>query len=508
MDGSETLEYNRKEAKKGGGRTRQSAQRRKGKLNARERLDILFDNDTFNELDIFVKSRYESNEVYGDGVITGYGKINGKTVYAYAHDFTVYGGTISEMNSRKISKIMDLALENGCPIIGLNDSGGARIQEGILSLEGCAQIFYRNVKCSGVIPQITAIMGPCAGAASYSPALTDFVFQVNKTGQIFVTGPEVVQEAIGEISTVEELGGIELQSKISGTTHFVAENDEECIAGIRELLEYFPQNNSTSPPSSEHIEYSESNSIKCESILPENSNEPYDMTKIIQLVFDSDSFFEVHKLWAKNIICGFARLAGHPVGIVANQPLHLAGSIDVDAAIKASRFVRFCDCFNIPLIVLVDVPGFYPGVEQESKGIIRNGAKLLYAFCEATVPRLTVTIRKAYGGAHIVMNSKNLFADFNFAWTSAEYAVMSPRGAAKILYRKELSKSPNDSKVLDKLTEKYREDYAHPYTAANLGFVDEIIHPRETREKLITSLEALSNKRIKVERKKHGNMPL
>lgn len=502
-----------KQSKSSGEKDRIDSQHSKGKLSARERIDLLLDDNSFTEIDAFVVHRCNNfgmgnAKIPGDGVITGYGKLNGRLVYVFAHDFTVFGGTIAEMFAKKIGKIMDFALKNRVPIIGLNDSGGARIQEGIISLEGCAEIFYRNVRCSGVVPQITAIVGPCAGAASYSPALTDFIFQVKKIGKIFITGPAVVKAAIGEETTIDELGGWEIHGKQSGLSHFIEENEVECYRNIRKLLSYIPQNNQEKPKRIKTDDERNRLSKELNSFIPEDHKTPYDMKVIIEKVLDNASFFEVHSLWAKSIICGFGNLDGYPVGIVANQPKFLSGAIDINAAIKASRFIRFCDCFNIPIIAFVDVPGFFPGTQQESSGIIRNGAKLLYAFCETTVPRLTVVTRKAYGGAQIVMNSKNLFADINFAWPSAEFAVMGPEGAMDILYKKEMKNAVNPESQKEIFIKEYRERFASPYVAAEMGFVDEVIQPHETRPKLICALESLQNKYVVNEKRKHGNIPL
>jgi propionyl-CoA carboxylase beta chain len=489
------------------------SQHSKGKLNARERIEMLLDKGSFVEIDAFVTHRclnfgMEKKKIPGDGVITGYGRIDNRKVYVYAHDFSVLGGTIAEMFAKKIGKIMDLALKNKSPIIGLNDSGGARIQEGIMSLEGCAEIFYRNVRCSGVVPQLTAIVGPCAGAASYSPALTDFVFQVKDIGYIFITGPTVVKESIGEDATIEDLGGWKVHGEISGVAGIVVENEVECYRKIRTILTYIPSNNQAKPDRIETDDEADRMDEELDRIIPENPKTPYDMKEITRRVLDKNSFFEIHELWAKSIICGFGRLNGYSVGIVANQPKHFAGSIDCNAAVKASRFIRFCDCFNIPLVSFVDVPGFYPGTQQESLGIIRNGAKLLYAFCEATVPRLTVVTRKAYGGAHIVMNSKNLFADVNYAWPTAEFAVMGPEGAVSILYSKNLKESADPEALRTKFTKEYRDTFASPYIAAEVGFIDDVIMPHETRPKLINALESLRTKEVFNEKRKHGNIPL
>lgn len=513
MNQKKDLFEQREQSKLGGGKDKIDFQHSKGKLTARERIDLLLDDNSFTEIDAFVVHRcnyfgMENIKIPGDGVITGYGTMNGRLVYIYAHDFTVFGGTIAEMFAKKIGKIMDLALKNKVPIIGLNDSGGARIQEGITALEACAEIFYRNVRCSGVVPQITAIVGPCAGAASYSPAITDFIFQVKNIGNLFITGPDVVKAAIGEETTIDKLGGWEIHGKQSGLSHFIEENEVECYENIRKLLSYIPQNNQEKPYKINTDDKRNRLSKELNSIIPEDHKQSYDMKIIIGEVFDKDSFFEVHKLWAKSIICGFAGLYGYSVGIVANQPKFFSGAIDNSAAIKASRFIRFCDCFNIPIIALVDVPGFLPGTQQESSGIIRNGAKLLYAFCEATVPRVTVVTRKAYGGAHIVMNSKNLFADINFAWPTAEFAVMGPEGAMSILCKKEMKNSTDSKSQKEIFIEEYRNNFASPYVAAEMGFVDEVIEPDETRIKLICALESLQNKDVVNEKRKHGNIPL
>ncbi len=513
MNKQEDLLATREQNQLNGEKDRIDFQHAKGKLTARERIRLLLDANSFTEIDAFVVHRYnifgmEDVKISGDGVITGFGTLNGRLVYVYAHDFTVFGGTIAEVFAKKVVKIMDLALKNRVPIIGLNDSGGARIQEGIISLEGCAEIFNRNVRCSGVIPQITAIVGPCAGAASYSPALTDFIFQVKDIGNIFITGPAVVKASIGEETTIDELGGWEIHGKQSGLSHFIEENEVECYKNIRKLLSYIPQNNQEKPPRIMTDGERNRSSKELNSIIPEDHKKPYDMKKIIKKVLDRASFFEVQSLWAKSIICGFGNLDGYSVGLVANQPKYLAGAINNNAAIKASRFIRFCDCFNIPIIAFVDVPGFLPGTQQESSGIIRNGAKLLYAFCEATVPRLTVVTRKAYGGAHIVMNSKNLFADINFAWPSAEFAVMGPEGAINILYKNEMKTSADPISQREIFVKEYRKRFASPYVAAEMGFVDEIIQPHETRSKLICALESLQNKYVVNEKRKHGNIPL
>ncbi|MFD2162496.1 acyl-CoA carboxylase subunit beta [Paradesertivirga mongoliensis] len=506
------LQHKREQAFKGGGEHRIESQHKKGKLTARERLHFLLDEGSFEEIGMLVTHRstdfgMEKEKYPGDGVITGYGNINGRLVYVFSQDFTVFGGSLSETHAEKICKIMDLALKNGAPVIGLNDSGGARIQEGVVSLGGYADIFYRNTLASGVVPQISAIMGPCAGGAVYSPAITDFILMVEHTSYMFVTGPNVVKTVTHEEVTSEELGGASAHSIKSGVTHFACENEIEAIDNIKKLLSYMPQNCEDVAP---NLEYEARNETipELNSILPENANQPYDIRDVINKVADEDSFFEVHKNFAENIVVGFARIAGRSIGIVANQPAFLAGVLDIKASTKAARFVRFCDCFNIPLLVFEDVPGFLPGTDQEWNGIIVNGAKLLYAFCEATVPRITVITRKAYGGAYDVMNSKHIGSDMNYAWPSAEIAVMGAKGAAEIIFKKEIaSATDHNAKWLEKEKE-YSDIFANPYRAAERGFIDEVIEPAETRIKLIKAFNMLQNKVVNQPRKKHGNIPL
>jgi propionyl-CoA carboxylase beta chain len=490
------------QAQLGGGQSRIDSQHKKGKLTARERIHLLLDEGSFEETGMFVTHRstefgLEKEKYLGDGVVTGYGTINGRLVYVFAQDFTVFGGSLSEAHAEKICRIMDLAMKNGAPIIGLNDSGGARIQEGVVSLGGYADIFYRNTLASGVIPQISAIMGPCAGGAVYSPAITDFIFMVENTSYMFVTGPNVVKTVTNEEVSSEELGGALVHSTKSGVAHFCCANELECIHAIKKLLSYIPQNCEELPSISEEIREP---TIDLTQIIPENPNQPYDMHDVINGTVDADSFFEVHKNFAENIIVGFARLAGRSIGIVGNQPAFLAGVLDIHSSQKAARFVRFCDCFNIPLLVFVDVPGFLPGTDQEWNGIISNGAKLLYAFSEATVPRVTVITRKAYGGAYDVMNSKHIGADMNYAWPSAEIAVMGAKGAVEIIFKGE--------KDLKKKEDDYIEHFANPYRAAERGYIDEVIFPSQTRRKLISAFKMLENKADKLPRKKHGNIPL
>jgi len=509
----EELKNLREKALLGGGKEKIEEQHKKGKLTARERIEILLDKGTFEEFDRFVTHHcydfgMEKKRILGDGVITGYGKIKGRPVFVFSQDFTVFGGSLSYQYAQKICKIMDLAMQNGVPIIGLNDSGGARIQEGVVSLAGYAEIFWRNVMASGVIPQISAIMGPCAGGAVYSPALTDFIFMVEKTSYMFITGPEVIKAVTGEIVTFEELGGARVHAEKSGIAHFIAKDDYECLEKIRTLFEYLPLNNLEDPP---YVETDDPEDRICEEldeIVPDDPNLPYDMKKVIESIVDTGTFFEVHEHYAQNLIVGFARMGGKVVGIVAQNPLHLAGALDIDASIKGARFVRFCDAFNIPLIILEDVPGFLPGVQQEHGGIIKHGAKLLYAFSEATVPRITVITRKSYGGAYCVMSSKQIRGDINFAWPTAEIAVMGPDGAVNIIFRKELEKSENPEKLREKLIKEYREKFANPYVAASYGYIDDVIEPRETRKKIISALKMLENKSAKLPPKKHGNIPL
>jgi propionyl-CoA carboxylase beta chain len=500
------------EGKQGGGKARIETQHKKGKLTARERITLLLDNGSFEEIGALVLHRtidfgMADQQFYGDGVITGYGTVNGRLVYVFAQDFTVFGGALSETHAEKICKLMDLAMKTGAPIIGLNDSGGARIQEGVRSLGGYADIFYKNVLASGVVPQISAIMGPCAGGAVYSPAITDFTLMVENTSYMFVTGPNVVKTVTNEEVSFEDLGGASTHSTKSGVTHFTAANDLVCIAQIKLLLSYMPQNCEDKTPSQPYSLIDETREI-LENIIPQNANQPYDMREVINGICDEASFFEVHKNYAENIVIGFARLAGKSLGIVANQPMCLAGVLDIESSKKAARFIRFCDCFNIPLLVLEDVPGFLPGTDQEWHGIITNGAKLLYAFSEATVPRITVITRKAYGGAYDVMNSKHIGADMNFAWPSAEIAVMGAKGASEIIFKNEIARADNPAEKLIEKEKEYAQLFANPYKAAERGFIDEVIEPKNTRIKLIKAFAMLENKVAKLPKKKHGNIPL
>jgi len=483
-----------------------------GKMTARERVTALLDSDSFVELDALVKHRnsnfgLDKKRPDGDGVITGHGTINGRTVYVFAQDFTVFGGALGEAHAQKICKVMDMATKTGCPIIGLNDSGGARIQEGVVSLGGYAEIFYRNVSSSGVIPQFSLILGPCAGGAVYSPAMTDFILMVKNTSHMFITGPDVIKTVTHEDVTFEDLGGAMTHNSVSGVAHLACESEEDVFDSLRELMGYIPQNNAESAPIIEYHKDENESINELDSVIPNNSNEPYDIRKVINLIFDDD-LFELQPHWAKNIITGFARLRGHPVGIVANQPSVLAGCLDIDASTKAARFVRFCDAFNIPLITFVDVPGFLPGTEQEHGGIIRHGAKLLYAFSEASVPKLTVITRKAYGGAYDVMSSKHIRADLNVAWPTAEIAVMGSEGAVNIIFRKEIKESEDPEKMRQKLTEEYKEKFASPYIAAEMGYIDRVIFPRDTRKELLIALERYGSKREERPKRKHGNIPL
>lgn len=508
----EILNRKNKEALEGGGKERIKKQHDKGKLSARERVDLLLDEGTFNEIGKFVTHRskdfgLDKQYYLGDGVITGYGKINGRLVYIYSQDFTVLGGSLSETNAEKIVKIMDLAMKNGAPVIGLNDSGGARIQEGVASLGGYADIFYRNVRSSGVIPQISAVMGPCAGGAVYSPAITDFIFMVDKTSYMFVTGPNVVKTVTHEKVTSEQLGGATAHAEKSGVTHFKCSNEVHCINSIKQLLSYIPQNCEDDPPVMAY-EGKEGYIEELDSIIPENPNQPYDMREVIDHIVDKESFMEVHKDYAQNMVVGFARLGGKSMGIVGNQPFSLAGVLDIHASKKGARFVRFCDAFNIPLLVLEDVPGFMPGTDQEWNGIITNGAKLLYAFSEATVPRITVITRKAYGGAYDVMNSKHIGADMNYAWPTAEIAVMGAKGASEIIFKNEIKEAKDKKAKLQEKIDDYTEKFANPYRAAHRGFIDEVIMPGETRIKLISAFEMLKTKVDNLPPKKHGNIPL
>ncbi|WP_020529421.1 acyl-CoA carboxylase subunit beta [Flexithrix dorotheae] len=510
---SALLKQKNLEAEQGGGEKRIASQHKKGKLTARERIALLIDEGTFEEIGKFVKHRCRDfgleNETYlGDGVITGYGNIHGRLVYVFSQDFTVFGGSLSESHAEKICKIMDLAMKNGAPVIGLNDSGGARIQEGVVSLGGYADIFYRNTLASGVVPQISAVMGPCAGGAVYSPAITDFIMMVEDTSYMFVTGPNVVKTVTHEEVTSEELGGASTHSTKSGVTQFSCANEVECINNIKKLLSFIPQNCEEDAPVYPYQSSGDEKRVVLNDIIPENPNQPYDMREVVEGIVDDGDFFEVHKNYAENIIVGFARIGGRSIGIVGNQPAVLAGVLDINSSNKAARFVRFCDAFNVPLLVLEDVPGFLPGTDQEWNGIISNGAKLLYAFCEATVPRVTVITRKAYGGAYDVMNSKHIGADMNFAWPTAEIAVMGAKGAAEIIFRKEIAASDDPESKLQEKVDDYTETFANPYRAANRGFIDEVIEPENTRTKLIRAFKMLENKVDKLPKKKHGNIPL
>ena len=509
----ESLRDRSKLAEQGGGPERVEKQHGIGKLTARERIEFLLDDDSFEEFDKFVVHRSRDfgldQQVYpGDGVITGHGLVDGRKVFVFAQDFTVFGGSLSETHAEKICKVMDLAMKVGAPIIGLNDSGGARIQEGVLSLAGYAEIFLRNTLASGVVPQISCILGPCAGGAVYSPAITDFNVMVRDTSYMFITGPDVIKTVTHEDVTKEELGGALTHNRISGVAHFAADSDEEALRLVRALLAFLPSNNLDDPPRTIPTDPAGRTEIKLNTIVPEASNQPYDIRDVLHLIVDDRDFFEVHQLYAPNICVGFARLGGRPVGIVANQPAYLAGVLDIDASTKAARFVRFCDCFNIPLITFEDVPGFLPGVAQEHGGIIRHGAKLLYAFAEATVPKITVITRKAYGGAYCVMASKHIRTDINFAWPSAEIAVMGPEGAVGILYRREISEAKDKEAARRARIVELEDKFANPYVAAERGFIDEVIEPAQTRPKLIRALSLLENKRDTNPPKKHGNIPL
>lgn len=509
----ELLQRKKEEALLGGGLKRIESQHKKGKLTARERVELLLDPGTFEEIGMLVTHRstdfgLEKEQYLGDGVVTGYGQVDGRLVYVFSQDFTVFGGSLSETHAEKICKVMDLAMKTGAPLIGLNDSGGARIQEGVVSLGGYADIFLRNVQSSGVIPQISAIMGPCAGGAVYSPAMTDFTMMVDQTSYMFVTGPNVVKTVTHEEVTSEELGGATTHASKSGVTHFIANNELDCIQKIRQLLSYMPQNCEDDAPIRPYTSTSSELREDLGKIIPANPNQPYDMRDVIEGIVDEQSFMEVHKDFAENIVVGFARLAGRSIGIVANQPAYLAGVLDINSSRKAARFTRFCDAFNIPLLVLVDVPGFLPGTDQEWNGIIINGAKLLYALSEATVPKVTVITRKAYGGAYDVMNSKHIGADLNFAWPTAEIAVMGPKGAAEIIFKNEIAQAEDKEAKLQEKVDEYTETFANPYRAAARGFIDEVIDPKETRIKLIKGFKMLENKVVKMPKRKHGNIPL
>ena len=492
------------------GKDRVEKQHKAGKLTARERVELLLDSGTFQELDRFVTHRctnfeMEKNQPLGDGVVTGYGKIDGRIVYVFSQDFTVFGGSLSGAHASKICKLMDLALKNGAPVIGLNDSGGARIQEGVEALGGYAEIFWRNVQASGVVPQISVVMGPCAGGAVYSPAMTDFIYMVEKTSFMFVTGPDVIKTVTHEEVTKEDLGGAHTHAGTSGVAHFVANDDAAALRQVRKLVAFLPLNNGEQAPRVRNPEPADRDTAKILDIIPNESQKPYDIKNIINDVIDENTFYEVHSEWAQNIVVGFARIAGRSVGIVANQPMHLAGCLNIDSSRKAARFVRFCDAFNIPLVTFVDVPGFLPGTSQEFGGIITHGSKLLYAYSEATVPKITVITRKAYGGAYDVMASKHIRADFNFSYPNAEIAVMGPEGAINILHREQILKDPSSAA---KLVEHYKETFANPYMAASLGYIDEVISPKDTRRKIAAALEATENKREPRPVRKHGNIPL
>ncbi|MGG0716579.1 carboxyl transferase domain-containing protein [Robertmurraya massiliosenegalensis] len=502
----------RREVELGGGDERIDKQHEKGKLTARERIDLLVDEGTFVELNPFIEHRsrdfgLENQKGPGDGVVTGYGKVNGRPIYLFSQDFTVFGGALGEMHANKIANVMDLAAKNGAPFIGLNDSGGARIQEGVVSLDGYGKIFYRNSIYSGVIPQISVIMGPCAGGAVYSPAITDFVFMVEKTSQMFITGPKVIETVTGEKISPEDLGGAKVHNSISGNAHFRSESEEEIIENVRVLLSYLPQNSEEKPKILE-VDEEDDTRPNLTDLIPFDAIRPYDVRVVIEEVVDRGSFLEVHKDFARNIVVGLARVKGEVVGLVCNQPKVMAGGLDIDSSDKAARFIRFCDSFNIPLITFEDVTGFFPGIKQEHGGIIRHGAKILYAYSEATVPKLTVILRKAYGGAYVALNSKSIGADLVFAWPNAEIAVMGPQGAANIIFAKEIQNSDNPEETRAKKIEEYREKFANPYVAASMGMVDDVIDPRETRIKIIQSLEMLRHKKEERPYKKHGNIPL
>jgi len=509
----EELSEKRQQALLGGGRKRIKKIHESGRFTARERIHFLFDEGTFQEVGVFVTHRstwpgMADNKIVGDGVVCGHGLINGRNVFAFAQDFTIFGGSLSEANAGKITKLMDMALENGAPIVGLCDSGGARIQEGVASLGGYADIFLRNTLASGVIPQISAIMGPSAGGAVYSPALTDFIVMVNETSHMFITGPNVIKRVTHEDVTFEELGGAVTHNTKSGVAHFIADDDEDCIDLIKDLLSYLPQNNMEDPPFMPTQDDPGRTEPALNELVPDNPREPYDIKEVLHLIVDDGEFFEVQPLWSTNIVVGFARMNGHVVGVVANQPLHMAGVLDIDSSVKGARFVRFCDAFNIPLITFEDVPGFLPGTEQEWGGIIRHGAKLIFAYCEATVPKLTVITRKAYGGAYCVMSSKHIRSDYNVAWPTAEIAVMGAEGAVNILYRKEISAAEDEETERKRYINQYTGALANPYVAASLGYLDDVIMPENTRPMVIHALEGLLNKRQQLPPKKHGNIPL
>jgi len=503
----------REEAKLGGGRDRIDEQHRKGKLTARERVDLLADPGSFLEMDMFVRHQCTDfgmgdKRILGDGVVTGHALVDGRPVYLFSQDFTVFGGSLGQAFAQKVCKIMDMALKNGVPIVGLNDSGGARIQEGVVSLGGYADIFLRNTLASGVVPQVSAILGPCAGGAVYSPAITDFVFMADHTSYMYITGPNVVKAVTHEEVTHDELGGALTHNAKSGVAHFIAPDDASCLQQVRRLLSFLPLNNMETPPRAVTHDDPNRRDSKLDTIVPEDPNKPYDMKEVIHAVVDDGDFMEVQELWAQNLIVGFARLDGMPIGIVANQPKVLAGTLDIDASVKGARFVRFCDCFNIPIVTFEDVPGFLPGTQQEYGGIIRHGAKLLYAYCESTVPKLTVITRKAYGGAYDVMSSKHIRGDVNFAWPTAEIAVMGTKAAVEIIFRKEISRSEDPEKVEEEYIRSYKEKFANPYSAAERGYIDDVIHASGTRPRLIAALRLVSRKRDSNPPKKHGNIPL
>ncbi|MEW6278742.1 MAG: acyl-CoA carboxylase subunit beta [Candidatus Eremiobacterota bacterium] len=507
------LKKAREKALAGGGPDKVAAQHAKGKRTARERIETLLDPGTFRELDMFVTHNctdfgMEEKKFPGDGVVTGFGRIEGRPVYCFAQDFTVFGGSLGEMHARKICKVMDLAVQNGAPVIGLNDSGGARIQEGVVSLGGYAEIFYRNTLASGVVPQISAIVGPCAGGAVYSPAITDFIVMVEEKSHMFITGPDVIKAVTNEEVTFEQLGGAHTHAALSGVAHFTVATEEDCLALIRDLYSYIPSNNRADPPRLPPTDDPRRTCDDLETLVPINPNKPYDVREVIRRIVDNGEFLEVHRDWAQNLAVGFGRLDGKPVGVVANNPNVLAGVLDINASIKGARFVRFCDCFNIPLVTLVDVPGFLPGTQQEYGGIIKHGAKLLYAYCEATVPKLTVILRKAYGGAYDVMCSSHIRADVNLAWPTAEIAVMGPQGAINIIFRHELDKAADVEERRQELIEEYTERFASPYVAASRGYIDDVIMPKNTRWRLIEALHTLEGKRTARPSRKHGNMPL
>src|SRR5687767_1391635 len=509
----EHLHHRQSLAEQGGGAARIAQQHKKGKLTARERLDLLLDEGSFVELDRFVTHRssdfgLDRHVVPGDGVVTGYGRVDGRLVYVFSQDFTVFGGSLSEAHAEKICKVMDLAVRNGAPVVGLDDSGGARIQEGVASLGGYADIFLRNTMASGVVPQISAILGPCAGGAVYSPAITDFIFMVRGVSYMFVTGPNVVKTVTHEEVSFDALGGADVHGGTSGVAHFTHDSEAECLLAIRRLLGFLPLNNLDEPPERPTDDPSDRRDEGLLDLIPDSSNKPYDIHGVIRAVMDQGGFLEIHAGYAQNIIVGFARLGGHPVGVIANQPAVLAGVLDINASVKAARFIRFCDAFNIPLVTFVDVPGFLPGTTQEHGGIIRHGAKLLFAYCEATVPKLTVITRKAYGGAYDVMSSKHIRGDLNLAWPTAEIAVMGPKGAAEILFKEEVAAAGDPAALLQQRIDEYTETFANPYKAAARGFIDDVIDPRDTRPRLIDALRMLATKRDANPRKKHGNIPL